>query len=145
MSYLEWIMDRIIDDGRFVKLPHFGWMYVLRKRRRIKMVDGMPVSNRKVNMAETRKQGKRVFYDNLDTDNYIFKFRWERPTKSSCNETKYNFKTARRKKERLHAVIVSGKLDYIYSKNRVDDPEFHQRIRDNLESLRRSGLTGDQS
>jgi hypothetical protein len=94
----------------------------------------------------SKKAGKNIYYTNDATDGYQFRFRWERPRNGrGCPESKYNLIMSKSARRRLRDKIVSGKTDYIYSKNKIDDPEFRKRIHDYIESLRRSGSTGDQS
>jgi hypothetical protein len=123
-SYTDWVIERTVD-GRLIKLPHIGWIYV--ERRPILTYDR---NERIYTNGLTVLEDPTKNHNPEDIQNYVFKIRWQKAHKKTGWDYKYDFRSSTAYRKKLHSRIISGKTDYITSRKKKNDPEFRKRIYD---------------
>lgn len=99
--------DKIIDEGKELKIPSLGTFSVSKKMTRMSniMYAG-------VDFKLTNELGFQVKYTNDHTGGYKYFFRWMKVGNRLRNINKYRFIPTRRNKRHLAYVIKNKKRDY---------------------------------
>lgn len=100
---LEILKQEIIENRVHFNIPHIRGKICIRKVKHHKA----QLNAHRINWSETKKLGKYVYYLNMHTDRYYFRWKWERGPRNSIGkgEIFYSFKPVRAATRALAAHI----------------------------------------
>jgi hypothetical protein len=91
------IIHTIVHSASMFPIPYgLGNIYVTKKKNRVmEFPSGKIFKKRSVNWKETKQKGSLVFHENVHTDEYIYKIKWDTSYHHYRNKTLYKFKPSR--------------------------------------------------
>lgn len=91
------ILHEIVVSGYIFDVPHgLGSIYVYKNKTKVYTnKKGNLVKLRPIDWIETKKQGKRVYYENRHSDEYVYKIKWDKSHKHFKNKSFYLFEPSR--------------------------------------------------
>lgn len=108
-DYFKYLRDRIIQEGREVKLPcRMGSLSVVKHKP--KNYDSKSL---RVDYASSKEIGKLVLHLNEHTDGYKYRFYWAKKDMIIPNKTKYQLVMTRENKRELARILKTRERDYI--------------------------------
>lgn len=108
-------IDYILDSGHMVFLPNgMGKMCISKNRRRMGYKkDGVTkVLKAPINYAETKKQGKTIYYMNEHTDGFSYKYTWLKKASYIDHCAMWKMRMTHFAKAKLKDRIESTERDY---------------------------------
>ncbi len=115
-TYIAWLNEAIVLNGRRIKIPYLGTIFVAKKTRKVHWESGKYKTG--IDWSTWKKTGILSRFSNDIVGGCVFKFTWERPALSYLFESfkKYRFRPARYNARLLASTIKGGKTDYITDK-----------------------------
>jgi hypothetical protein len=91
------IIDTIVNSASMFPLPYgLGNIYVTKKKNKIiEFANGKLFKRRSINWKETKQKGSLVFHENVHTDEYVYRIKWDTSYYHFRNKTLYKFKPSR--------------------------------------------------
>lgn len=110
-EYFKWIRDRLIEQGRTIKLPYrMGTLAIIKKKMKFGKKTSMPIDFR-----TSRETGKLTFFFNEHSNYYKYRFKWNKDSMLIKNRDCYQLVMTRANKRRLAQIIKNRERDYIGS------------------------------
>jgi hypothetical protein len=96
-SFNEGFRENILETGDKEKLPFgFGEFSIIKKKRkRIKIIDGVEYINLPIDWKKTKEKGKVIYNFNHHTEGYFFGWYWFKRTARFKHSDLWYFKTFR--------------------------------------------------
>lgn len=104
------LIELIVEKGTIVTLNSLGKLMLLKKLTTEDSKGERTNAKLKVDFAESKKQGKVVYYRNEHSQGYFFCYKWLRGTTGAANTFKYLFYPTRPNKKYLANAIKNNKV-----------------------------------
>lgn len=102
------IMQAVLDDSETFKIPkRLGLLRI--KKSKMSFKEGMSC---KIDWDATRKYGKTIYHMNDHTNNYRYRFFWQKGTCNAVNKSAYCFEATRTEKRKLAYLLKNNITDY---------------------------------
>lgn len=117
-DFNAFLLERLLEEGEIALPDKLGKLKITGKKQKIKIKNGRIVSlppdwkatkELWAKDEKAKKEKKLVYYFNENTNNIIYKVRWERFNVFVANKFHYDFVFARHAKRKLSTLIKSGK------------------------------------
>lgn len=107
-SFNKKIFKSILEDSETFKIPkRLGFLRV--KKVKMSFKEG---TSCKIDWALTKKYNKKIYHMNDHTNNYRYRFYWQKSTCNAINKTAYSFQATRSDKRRLAYLLKNNITDY---------------------------------
>lgn len=109
LDYFKYIRDEVMLHSKEVKLPcRLGTLQIVKHKPK-------QYNNKSLrwDWQATKQNGKPVFYLNLHSQEFKYRFFWSKRNCLFKNKSKYMFVASRANKRNLAAIIFSKQCDYI--------------------------------
>jgi len=102
------IFECMLEDSESFKLPkRLGTIRV--KKVKMSFKEG---SSCKIDWAMTKKYNKKIYHMNDHTNNYRYRFYWQKDSCNAVNKTAYCYEATRKNKRRLAYLLKNNLTDY---------------------------------
>lgn len=107
---------KYVMEGERVKLPQgFGSLAINKKKQTHKIIkDGKEKITLAVNWVESKKKGKKVYYSNLHTQEYRFKWYWFKNEVFLQHTQLWQFNATRMNSRHLAKLLKQENSPYLY-------------------------------
>lgn len=103
----ELITAKIIEENYIFKMPsRLGTLRIKKYKMKYNQ------NKMTLNFQEYKKTGIKTYYMNDHSNNYYYKWKWERTGLAILNKGKYRYKATRFNNRKLAVVIKSKLMDY---------------------------------
>lgn len=108
VDYFRYLRDEIIENCKEVRLPcRLGYLSIIKHKPKT-------YTNRslRIDYGESKKQGKMIFHLNEHTNEYKYRFYWDKKNMITTNKTHYQLIMTRANKRRLATLLKHNLRDY---------------------------------
>lgn len=107
-DYFQYLRQRLIEEGRRIKLPYrMGSVQIIKSRP--KHLDKRSL---RIDYQSTKQTGKLVLLLNEHSDYFKYRYYWNKEDMVVPNKSKYQLVATRANKRRLAQIIKNRELDF---------------------------------
>lgn len=107
-DFSKFISNEVIDQSKEYKLPcRLGYLSVIKSKPKTYTSKSL-----KIDYHESKVQNKLVYFTNVHSNFYKYRYYWDKHSMLTPNKSKYQFIASRANKRRLAQVIKNGLQDY---------------------------------
>lgn len=107
-DFSKFISSEVIDQSKEFKLPcRLGYLSVIKSKPKTYTSKSL-----KIDYHESKVQNKLVYFTNVHSNFYKYRYYWDKHSMLTPNKSKYQFIASRANKRRLAQVIKNGLQDY---------------------------------
>lgn len=107
-DYFTYLKDRLLEEGRRVKLPYrLGTIQIVKSRPK-----HWDKRSLRIDYKATKEYNKLILLDNEHSDGFKYRMHWNKTDVLITNKSKYQLVMTRYNKRRLAKIIKGKELDY---------------------------------